>query len=95
VNALSSGIPSRIRVPAHFPTDRECLAWVAATAGRIDIEDVTYGWIRNTLELDRLAISGNLRTAIAGQAQVEVEDEIDVRWDEVGNLVSPFQAIAS
>jgi hypothetical protein len=90
VNALSSGIPSRIRVPAHFPTDRECLAWVAATAGKIDVDDVTYGWIRNTLELDRLAISGNLRTAIAGQAQVDIEDEIDVTWDEAGNLVSPF-----
>jgi hypothetical protein len=90
VNALSSGIPSRIRVPAHFATDRECLAWVAGTAGRLDIEDVTYGWIRNTLELDRLAISCSLRTAIAGKAQVEVGDEIDVRWDEAGNLVSPF-----
>jgi hypothetical protein len=90
VNALSSGIPSRIRVPAHFPTDRECLAWVSATAGKTDIEDVTYGWIRNTLELDRLAISCNLRTAIARQALVEVEDEIDVTWDEAGNLVSPF-----
>jgi hypothetical protein len=90
VNALSSGIPSRIRVPAHFPTDRECLEWVAATAGRIDINDVTYGWIRNTLELDRLAISANLRTAIAGQAHLEVEDEIDVTWDEAGDLVSPF-----
>jgi hypothetical protein len=90
VNALSSGIPSRIRVPAHFPTDRECLEWVAATAGRIDIKDVTYGWIRNTLELDRLAISDNLRTAIAGEPHVGVEREIDVRWNG-GDLVSPFQ----
>jgi len=88
VNALSSGIPSRIRVPAHFPTDRECLAWVAATAGKTDIDDVTYGWIRNTLEIDRLAVSCNLRTALAGLAQVE--DEIDVTWDDAGNLVSPF-----
>jgi hypothetical protein len=55
VNALSAGIPSRIRVPAHFASDRECLQWVAATAGRLDPADVTYGWIRNTLALDRLA----------------------------------------
>ena len=61
VNALSSGIPSRIRVPAHVASDRECL-WVAATAGKLDPADVTFGWIRNTLELDRLAISRNLRT---------------------------------
>ena len=36
VNALSSSTPSRIRVPAYFPSDRECLQWVAATAGGID-----------------------------------------------------------
>jgi len=91
VNALSSGIPSRIRVPAHFRTDRESLAWVAATVGKIDPEHVTYGWIRNTLALDRLAISGNLRPAVAGRPNVRVEDEIDVPWDASGNLVSPFK----
>ena len=30
VNALSASRPSRIRVPAHFASDRECLHWVAA-----------------------------------------------------------------
>ena len=89
VNALSSGTPSRIRVPAHFATDRECLQWVAATAGRLDAADVTYGWIRNTLELDRLAISPNLRGAIAGQPYVEIDGEIVVEWNQ-GNLVSPL-----
>jgi hypothetical protein len=90
VNALSSGIPSRIRVPAHFATDRECLRWVAATAGKLDLADVTYGWIRNTLELDRLAISHSLREQIDAQPQIEVEGEIEVQWDQSANLVSPF-----
>jgi hypothetical protein len=54
---------------------------------------VTYGWIRNTLALDRLAISSNLRTLVAGKPNVEVEGEIDVLWDASGNLVSPFAAI--
>jgi hypothetical protein len=90
VNALSSGIPSRIRVPAHFATDRECLHWVAATAGKVDPAQVSYGWIRNTLELGRVAISHNLRARTAGQTQAEVEGEIDVKWDADGNLVSPF-----
>jgi hypothetical protein len=88
VNALSSGIPSRIRVPAHFASDRECLDWVAATAGKVDPAQVTYGWIRNTLDLGQLAISPNLRARIDQQAQVE--GEIDVTWDADGNLVSPF-----
>jgi len=90
VNALSSGLPSRIRVPAHFPTDRESLAWVAATVGKIDLEQVTYAWIRDTLALDRLAISTNLRDALAARGNVDIENEIDVPWDASGNLVSPF-----
>ena len=93
VNALSAGRPSRIRVPAHFASDRECLDWVAGTAGKADLADVTFGWIRNTLELDRLAISPNLRARIDGQPQVQVESEIDVPWDESGNLVSPFGSL--
>jgi hypothetical protein len=88
VNALSSNMPSRIRVPAHFASDRECLHWVTATAGKVDPADVTFGWIRNTLELDRLAISPNLRGRI--EPQVEVDGEIEMKWDERGNLVSPF-----
>jgi hypothetical protein len=92
VNALSSGIPSKIRVPAHFANDGECLRWVAATAGKLDPAQVTYGWIRNTLQLDRLAISQNLRAQIDAQPQVDVEGEIDVEWDERGDLVSPLEA---
>jgi hypothetical protein len=90
INALTAGIPSRIRVPAHFASDRECLDWIAATAGRLDPAEVTYGWIRNTLVLDRLAISPNLRMQIEGRPQVAIEEEIAVKWDEGGNLVSPF-----
>ena len=92
VNAASASRPSRIRVPAHFASDRECLQWVAATAGKVAPADVTFGWIRNTLELDRLAISPNLRAQIEAQRQVKIESEIDVPWDESENLVSPFRA---
>jgi hypothetical protein len=90
VNALSSGTTSRIRVPVPFSTDREALQWVTGTAGKLDAADVTFGWIRNTLELNRLAISQNLRARLDGQTQAEVEGEIEVKWDECGNLVSPF-----
>src|SRR4029453_644202 len=71
VNALSSGLPSRIRVPAHFETDRECLQWVSPTAGRMNPADVTYSWIRNTLELDRVAIIENLAAQIEKHPQLE------------------------
>ena len=90
VNALSSGTTPRIRVPVHFASDRDGLEWVAATAGKLDPAQVTYGWIRNTLELDGLAISHNLRERIDGQPQLEVEGEIEVTWDDRENLISPF-----
>lgn len=91
VNALSSGVPARIRVPVHFATDRECLEWVSRTVGKVDLDAVTYAWIRNTLQLDRLAISPNLRTAVEGRAQVEIEREIEVGWDN-GDLADPFRS---
>ena len=90
VNALSAGIPSRVRVPAHFASDSEAIAWVAATAGKTDPHDVAYAWIRNTLALDRLAVSPNLEAALRTQPHVTVEGELDVPWDTAGNLVSPF-----
>jgi hypothetical protein len=90
VNALSSGTTARIRVPVQFAADRDALTWIAGTAGRLDPADVTYGWIRNTLELDRLAISGNARRLLGGQPQVTVEEELEVQWDDQANLVSPF-----
>jgi hypothetical protein len=90
VNALSAGIPSRIRLPTHFPDDRTGLDWVSGTAGKTDPDRVTFGWIRNTLALDRLAISENLRVEIDALPHAVVEELFEVRWDDGGNLVSPF-----
>jgi hypothetical protein len=91
VNALSSGTTSRVRVPAPFASDRDALQWVMATAGKLDPAEVTVGWIRNTLELSRLAMSTGLRPQLEGRPHVEVEGEIEVTWDEAGNLVSLFE----
>jgi hypothetical protein len=89
INALSSGTPSRIRVPVYFASDAECLEWVAATAGQSDPAQVTYGWIRNTLELSQVAVSENLRAQLV-TPHVDVTREIDVEWTSAGNLISPF-----
>ena len=90
VNALSASVPSRIRLPTHFPDDRACLRWISATAGKADPDQVTFGWIRHTLALDRLAISENLCGQIDGVSHVIVEGPFEVSWDDGGNLVSPF-----
>jgi hypothetical protein len=61
---------------------------VAQTAGKIDVGEVTYAWIRNTLELGCVAISPNLLTAASSQADVEVLRDIDTLWDPSGDLLT-------
>jgi hypothetical protein len=91
VNALAAGSPARVRLPMHFPNDRDCLERVAPTVGKLDASAVTFGWIQNTLALDRIAVSENLRDVIEAHPLARVEGEMSLRFDGEGNLVSPFE----
>jgi hypothetical protein len=90
INSLTANTPAAIRTPIHFATDRECLERIAPTVGKLDLSEVTYGWIRNTMELGRLALSENLRGAIESNPLLEVEATMDVEFDGENNLISPF-----
>jgi hypothetical protein len=93
INSLTANTPAAIRVPIHFPTDRECLERVAPTVGRLDLSEVTYGWIRNTMELGRLAVSENMRAAVEANELLQIEATIDCEFDGGSNLISPFAEI--
>ena len=95
VNSLTANTPAAIRTPIHFPTDRECLERIAPTVGKLDLDAVTYGWIRNSMELGRLALSENLRPVVEANPNLEIEATIDFEFAEDGNLVSPFAPIAA
>jgi len=90
INSLTANTPAAIRTPIHFPTDRECIERVAPTVGRLDLAEVTYGWIRNTMELGRLAVSENMRAQVEKNPILEIEAEIECEFDGQGNLISPF-----
>ncbi len=94
INALTASNPSGAHTPIHYPTDRECLEHVVPTAGRVDLREVTVGWIRNTLELARLGLSENLRPQIDRNSLLAIEDTIPMEFDRTGNLISPFAAVA-
>jgi hypothetical protein len=93
INSLTANTPAAIRTPVHFATDRECLTRIAPTVGKLDLSEVTYGWIRNTMELGRLAMSENLLPEIEGNPLLEVEARIDVEFDGESNLISPFAPV--
>jgi hypothetical protein len=95
INSLTANTPAAIRTPIHFPTDRECLERIAPTVGRLDLNEVTYGWIRNTMELTRLAVSANVRAEVEKNAGLEIEAAIDCEFDGDGNLISPFVEVAA
>jgi hypothetical protein len=95
INSLTANTPAAIRTPIHFPTDRECLERIAPTVGRLALDEVTYGWIRNTMELTRLAVSENVRAEVEKNALLEIEAAIDCEFDGAGNLISPFVPVAA
>jgi len=95
INSLTSNTPAAIRTPIHFPTDRQCLERITPTVGRLDLGDVTYAWIRNTMELGRLALSENLRPVVERNPNLQIEATIEVEFDDSGNLISPFAAVAA
>jgi hypothetical protein len=93
INSLTANTPAAIRTPIHFPTDRECIERLSPTVGKLDPDSVTYGWIRNTMELGRLALSENLRAEIESHPMLEVEATVDFEFDRENNLISPFMPI--
>ena len=95
INSLTANTPAAIRTPIHFPTDRECLERISPTVGKVDLAEVTFCWIRNTMELGRLAVSENLRAAIERKPEIEIEATVDFEFDGSANLASPFQTVAA
>jgi len=87
INSLTASTPSAIRTPVHFSSDRECLERIAPTVGRIDLAEVTYGWIHNSLEIGFLKLSENLRSEIQKNKLLEIVGPAEeFEFDEAGNL---------
>ncbi len=85
LNSLTASTPSAIRTPIHFRTDRECLERIAPTVGKIELKDVTYCRIVNTLELQQSWVSENLIPTLSPGAQV-VSEPIEAPFDTGGDF---------
>lgn len=87
INSLTASTPAAIRTPIHFPTDRECIARIAPTVGRLDLREVTYGWVRNSLDIGLIALSENLRSEIEKNPILEILGPARfMEFDSTGNL---------
>jgi hypothetical protein len=91
INSLTSSTPPAIRIPVHFPTDRECLEKMATTVGIFDGADLRVAWLKNTLELTPVALSENLRPEIEKNPILEIlEGPMEMPFDASGNLEDVF-----
>jgi hypothetical protein len=87
INSLTASTPAAIRTPIHFSSDRECLERIAPTVGKVDLADVTYGWIKNSMELGLLKLSENLRREIRKNPLLDIIGETEeMEFDQAGNL---------
>ena len=93
INSLTASTPAAIRTPIHFPTDRQCLEAMMPTVGKLDLTEVTIGWVKNSLEISPLFLSENLRAQITANPILEIiGDPEPMSFDAVGNLTNVLVA---
>ena len=85
INSLTASTPSAIRIPIHFPSDLEALSKIAPTVGKLDLSDVTYCRIRNTMELVHVAVSENLVPRLYSNVKL-ISAPFDAPIDAAGDL---------
>jgi hypothetical protein len=89
INNLTSLFLPASRAPCHFATDRECLERIMPTTGKLEMVEVTIGWINNTLQLDVLAVSENLKPEIEKNPMLEIVSQArELEFDSGDNLVN-------
>jgi hypothetical protein len=85
INSLTASTPACIRTPIHYASDRDALRAIAPTVGKIDLSQVTYCRIRNTLELIHLAVSENLAPSLASNVKI-VSAPFELEFGSSGNF---------
>ncbi len=95
INSLTASTPACIRTPIHFPTDKVCLSKILPTVGRTDLGEVTWAWIRNSLDITLLKLSENLRAEIEANPILEIiGGPEEMSFDADGNLLAGMRELA-
>jgi len=82
-------VPSKL--PIHLPSDREALSLALGHLGWPGPDEQRVVWIRNTLSLNRMAVSAALAREAASLAGWRTEGQLPpLQVDDTGNLASPL-----
>ncbi|OUC05157.1 hypothetical protein RY27_28950, partial [Litorilinea aerophila] len=90
-NAITSGIFGmwRVSMPITMADDRRALQ-VALRGCARPHDQAGMTFIRDTLTLDHLWVSPSLRQAVLEHPRLTIAEEVPLRFDEQGNMVSPW-----
>lgn len=96
VNVRTSLNPPMARLPIYLPTDHQALDFALGALGSPGKKEQRLIWIRNTLDLNRVAVS----PALARDAQELAgwrlaAEELTAEFDADGNIDSPLSALAA
>ncbi len=95
INVRTSMNPPMARLPIYLPSDREALDFALGALGSPDPEEQQIVWIRNTLNLDRIAISERLAREASSLRGWRLRQEIVApEFNSHKDLASPLQAFA-
>jgi Lactate racemase N-terminal domain len=93
INAQTSLNPPMARLPMYLPSDRAALDFALGTLGRPDPGTQRIVWIRNTLGLDRIAISASLGQEARGLSGWRLLDgDFALQFDKQDDVGSPLAA---
>ncbi len=87
-NAITSGTPEKARCPVVCENDREALEYAVRTCRRPDPGKARIMWVRNTLNLEKVAVSPALLDEVLAEAGAEKEGELSWDFTQDGDL--PF-----
>jgi hypothetical protein len=87
LNTCTSLNPVAARLPIHLPSDREALDLTLGHLGSPEPAEQRIVWIRNTLSLDRMAISTPLAREATGLKRWRLSQGVHpADFDPAGNL---------
>ncbi|MFZ0963011.1 MAG: lactate racemase domain-containing protein [Terriglobia bacterium] len=88
-NAWTSMNPPMPRIPMFLPSDQEALAWLLGALGSPEPAEQRVAWIRNTMNLNRIAISERLAGEAAGRpGWRQLPEPFAPSFDGMGNLAA-------
>ncbi|MGE5327593.1 MAG: lactate racemase domain-containing protein [Deltaproteobacteria bacterium] len=91
LNVRTSLNPPMAQTPMHFPSDQAALDFTLGAIGSPGRDDQRVVWIRNTLNLNRIAISRALAREAAGLGGWRLSDgEATPQFNAAGDTASPL-----